>query len=598
MEIGVCDIERKVYDEIASLQNGEISSSVICIPLSCALDAERSAREVHEDVPSMTHLPVEVLVSIFTCLSVKTCMQISLVCKVWNAVMCDTPEIWSDFIFDARNYRSPDALAKLLELSQQRLISLNININARHLHDVCSSLAIHMHRCVKLAVTISAPNEPASVKAVSVALQGPAPNLRSLWIHNATLQSTSDPATEIRIFPYGAPHLRLMKLRAVKPLFAFQLQQAASFPSVTHVRFVSDGYLRFPEISALASVFPNIEELVIDTVFSIPWRTSVPTAIFPTNLRQISLVARHFSAGHQELLRLSSYLHIPRVWLALKVAHSESLNRVAATALCGDEAGPEPFIVRTLSVDSTTTASSRKDPIHNYFMFDIDVDVYRPVARRGSHYPYSSAGDGDVDDLAARTLTLPGRRPFLDAEIFSNVATLSISELMFMPEVDHPTLLINSVNHLTVCTLRPAAHKRVEDCTALVIPPPAAGNLYKAATDGGNGTDSMDNTGLESPIAGSQMVLHCPELRTLRFVARDQIFDIPTTLTPEGVCGFATRHLRYDAVRLESLLFLGIDFVVNDAAMFGRMVELADDVNFDRRTVVWRMQARKILDWS
>jgi len=553
--------------------------------------------DAHNVGLTISCLPAEILAGIFAWVPLRQRRPLALVCTRWQQVLSSSPEIWSDVQFDARKFRDRAALEAILALSKNRPLSLDLRIGSRCLAELCSALEENLHRCVKLVLNLSVTNTSngrAIANRVAIALARPAPLLRSFSLLDSDGWFNSEEDSAIQLFQGEAPALHFLKLHC--NLDAVQWS-AAAFVNVTHLRFCPSRGLEEDDLAVIARLFPTVEELVIEVEH---WNEtahrppSSPRIRFPNTLRKLDFVPASTDAEPHRFLAAVDCTGVPSVSVAYRRAAFAPDQGPILRTICGLDATDEDtpgFTARVISLGSTTQSVQPEPPYAifsmNLFLFDTEHDIY-DLVRACATGPTSHPPTPGASVPPMRAVTGLGIGAILDSSVFTNCTRLLLSELAFDAEVfeqNLPPML--SVTHLTIYTMRPIAHGRAANCTAFVlcdVPPDCV------ETNNTNAVAEADSS------SRTPRVLTCPALRTLRFAGRVPVPAYPTTTTPELICSFVERFLRYGDRRLDELTFAGVSFVVPEPVQLERMLALAERSDWDERHLCWRMQKREVWD--
>ncbi|KAH7102623.1 hypothetical protein BKA62DRAFT_699252 [Auriculariales sp. MPI-PUGE-AT-0066] len=533
------------------------------------------AAQKHNDCQPISWLPSEVLGHIFSWISDhRHRASLALVCRQWRTGIMSSPSIWDIVSYKPEAWTTPDALAKLLSLSMESPLHLDIWLGNLHLNNVFDAVLSVLHRCSRLRVSITDdfPRESDEEEKLIHALSGPAPMLRSLRLmdHRGLFNSTFQDS--VQLFGGEAPLLR--EFMAQCELSAL----ASSAPIFSNIRRMlwapSTIIFQTQDLIKIAELCPQIEELNLDLDDWLSSDECTQRVTLPASLRALFIVVNDSSAPAERLLRTVRHSAIPVVWVKFNQPSVSAFDGHVVTSILELSGGSsvsevtdaDRFIVRSMSFESTT----HQDPALNIFMYSEDTELHQLVPGTGPHF-------GSERIWSERAIIDISKDLELEPTVFAHVVRLYITELAFdMDFVGKPLPSLPMLLHLTIYTLRAVSHRPESDNTSGFITA-----LYPTPMD-------------------SHHILQCPSLRTLRIAARVPfvLLDVATRLSADMVVAFIRRYLRYDSKQLQCLHFNGVEIIVVDPLDLQQMFDLAEDVDFSPLVVAWRFKGENLLHWD
>ena len=524
----------------------------------------------HNAALPICQLPAEVLASAFAWVPTRDRAALGLVCKFWHEVLYAHPKIWAEVVFHG-GYGTPDALTRILSFSAESPVHLDVMIEPHSYLDTCAAIMAYIHRFVILSVVIQNDLPTVARDSVRRALSIAAPRLRVLKIFDqAQFINLSD-----RYYSFlnnNAPELELVKIQCN---LTGRNEPTVAFSSVRRVMFSPTRELTLTPLESLFKIFPRIEELSVeyDEWAGLP-ELEQPLSVPPT-LRALVVVPNSVHADAERFLRTLQSSQVTEICVSHNLEAIDHTDGSILLALAqtpsppsANESHSRPFVARSMSFEASTFS---EDSLHIY-MFETEQDAFQLVPY-GARLPASARRRPGVE----RSVLDIGRSGIFDPVCFAHVRRLQLTEMAFDPDVvGQPIPPLPVLAHLTVYLLRRKAHAGNRNMSGLV-------------------SASLSTV----PFDEEGRYLICPLLETFRIgsLEQDSLLDEVALLEPRIVSTFVKRHLRYNAKRLTTLYFNGVELLVNSAPEFQEMLNLAAETEWDERNLSWAFAYSELLDW-
>ena len=532
-------------------------------------------QERNRRAPS-SRLPPELLAATFTFVPIPNRLFLGHVCRTWNTVLHAYPNIWSHVEYDG-GFGSLDALERILAMSAQSDLHLDVTLSERGLAETCEAIRRHLHRCVtlRLVVRVGLPFEEAS-DALTAAISQPAPRLVTFRLFDHAGMFNAHRHDSVALFGNEAPRLELVKILC--EIEAMRLS-GETFRGVKHAMYSARAEISRADIQQLIRLCPDVEELSIDfdcwasesdsdpsEEGEIVEVASKPPLVLPQGLVSFLILPNTQDADPARFFSMVDTTRVPEVSVSYNLPSINDedhlilgrLHALRVPAGLRDTASTHPFVARTISFESSTFSDHS---IHIY-MFETEMDVFQLVPQ-GTRLTDNERIRPGVE----RSVLDLGNQTPLEHTCFSNVVRLQMTEMVFDPEVIGSALPgCPALVHLTVYLMARNEHAEARFISGFV----AAGSW-------------------------PNRVLVCPRLETFRIGV--DAWDREVRMEPCAVTKFVKCHLRYETPVLSKLLFNGVDLHVREPPEFEEMLGLADDVEWDSRHISWSFKHSELMDW-
>jgi len=541
----------------------------------------------HNAVQPISRLPIELLATVFSFVPMQDRSQVALVCRSWQAILQDSPEIWDNVVFEVEDDTMKESLSTILNRSAKCPLHLSTEISEDVYEDVCDSLKRNMHRFLTLRVRIIHGISIEAADAVTEALcSSAAPLLRKFWIFDEADAFNRSLSLSTKLFADEAPNLRIFKGHCDINTF---LGSSEVFANVKQVVFSPISTFKEENISTLTSLFPFIEELTIELD---QWdeseasdhksegdRASTKVVVdLPQNLLSLVIIANDNTSNVPRFLRCLRWNSIRSIWVSYNEDAVSDEDGPVVGSLChltsGNNSGPRlpEFVSRSMTFESSTFTERSI----NLYFYDHGEDLDIAL----DHLSMTP----DLIRLRQRALLDVGQNAILPPSVFQFIQRLYMTEMAFDPTIVGAQIPeMPMLTHLTIYSLRPESHTNERMCSMFIAT--SSNSLNRNA----DGDDLPPRT------------LSCPLLQTLRIAARAERWNespVPTVLTPELVVAFICQYLRYEAAQLVCITFNGVDLAVTDTLEFDTMLQLAEQVQWDSRCIAHRYRSHDhLLSW-
>ena len=498
-------------------------------------------------------LPQELLVAIFTNLSVSERITAALVCKAWRDIVLETHELWTNVDFNKSG--PPGALAAHIRLSGTAvpLEALDVCVNQGNIEEVCTALEGNIGRARKLGVTIDeSPEEDELKRRLTFALVRPAPLLRlfRLFDHAGTWNCDLDP--DAVLFSGVAPRLRVVKMHCSTSAIA---GSAGVLAGVTHALY-SPARSFYPRlVQEVLKLLPAVQELAVEVD---GWsETEIDDKVkFPSTVNEFVIIVNRNEFEPAALLKYLDHESVPRVWASYN-RECFTTNVDASLDEMLQAIGP----VRTLRIDTSTY----DDTTFNLQCYAGDVQLYKPA-------PFDvRAVERVMLDISMET-GLPGL-----PNLLRHVRTLYVGEPSFFMDVLRDRAdLGGGMPHLETLVL-------------VVLKPD---NLAQH----GHSTVFLPHESEDS-----RYPVRCPNLKKLRIAARTEALNAEAggiLLDPALVLLFLDQYISFNAPKLEELILHGTRLIENNFDDVARLLARVESVSTVDGHLQWNREYSDLLHWQ
>ncbi|KAH7102621.1 hypothetical protein BKA62DRAFT_699246 [Auriculariales sp. MPI-PUGE-AT-0066] len=543
----------------------------------------------------ISQLPAELLAQVFAMIDFQPRVQLSLVCKSWDAIARSHPFIWSEVIYDpvdnpasqsdvlsellVRSVDNPasqsDVLSRILDRSVDCDLRLSVILSNQHADAICTEIQRHLRRCVYLRIHIAPSVSVAQLQGLEDALNQSAPRLRVFKLvdpDRVLALPFSKP-----IFNSDAPKLHILAM--VCPSVAWKWVCRPAFASVRQILWSPTQYIAKADIQELFNLYPLISELHFWVLAGPLWAASEEDSLkldMPAPLRTVSVVINDGNCltGAAQFLRTINHTEIQKVSVQgiLPIDGDDLLRALTNTSALADPTASdsthasEPFVPKAASLESSTE-------------YRLNVKLY--ARAEDGHVPvgFDAGYEGHVDGHAEHALFTARGTLALEPATFAYIVRADLGEMLWSRDVlvhAHALPPMPRLRDLTVFALRTMTHANPEYVSLFVA----------VSLPGALGPEEHH-------------VLECPALQTLRIAARARLEggDTQTTITADTLVAFARRCLRYDVEKLQTLMLNGIDLVVVEPADFTEMINVAEEFVFDERPLRWKYSVGRLLNF-
>ena len=533
--------------------------------MSAAADTITGLLVDHNSKAAVSKLPVELLAEAFGFVPLKQRMPLCLVCRHWRTILLASPEVWDNIVFDPDHYASENALEAILRRSAESPLHLSLIIDSRTCQTSSRLLATNIHRCRSLYVTARGGGMPnTATNQITMALCTPAPILRRFCLFDPTGLFNSHRNPDFKLFDDKAPMLFLVKIHCEITTLTWS---SGALRDVQRAMFCPITPFENRDTQILMRLFAGVKDLaveILDWETSSEEETAISSVDLPGSLRSLLVIASRLDSQPERFLRtLRRASYVPSVWISYNekaIADDGTILNVLAPAQTGYPSDQPRFIPRAMSF--ATSPFSEK--ALNIYMYDRDEDLHQLV-QPAQRLPKSQLGDPGTE----RVLLDVGRSAQFAPSAFSNVCRLYLTEMAFDADVvGCPVPPMPSLVHLTINPLKAHLHSERRMFGAFI-----------AASIG---------------CGDPQRSLACPGLKTLRIAVQvlDTAEEPRTRLTADMIVAFVRAHLRYDDAVLERLFITGVETVVTNPAAFQELLNIAEEITFDLRHVIWGLRSQ------
>ncbi|KAH7102624.1 hypothetical protein BKA62DRAFT_96440 [Auriculariales sp. MPI-PUGE-AT-0066] len=546
-------------------------------------------------------LPVELLAEVFARIPIQQRLLPALVCKAWCQAMFSSPRIWNIIRWDWDTYESTATLARLLELSAECSLHLDISIGAEGRESICELLETNLHRCVELRVSFIEPHPSATVCArLTSTLLVPAPRLQRFYLFDIwkTFNNGMDGTT--RLFNGDAPALTLVKLQC--DLKAMQWSGDALQHAQT-VMFSPSGHFAREDLETLAVLFRGAEAITVDVddwyEVTSGQNHHLPPVQFTPTLQTFVVLSNNEGGFGRSVLRNVHTTNIPFVWLWYNKHAVDTSDPAVIDILTHRHILPEPsqtekpddnerigsrrihsFIPRTICLEFATV---ERYPLQLY-LYEQDVEIRR-------HTRHSPTLPTTRPPCSMRVALYIGNDTPIQPGLFAHATRMYLTETVISAEtIGHPLPEFPSLISLTIYTLKATSHKISHVYSAFISASDEVAKQRRVASLSLNAP-----AGLHSP----KHRLICPQLELVHIAARASASwsTPPTRLTPETVHACILTYLHYKRPRLVMLQLSGIDMLVVEPMDLELMLSLAEEIVWDDRCVSSSYSSNATFNW-